>query len=347
MNENTIVSFLNEKFNISNVIKITKLNRGSAEIYKIETSSNSYILKEFQENYRIEDILKEVTVIEHLNKKRIQVPKYIPTNSNQYFFVNNKRVIILQKFIDGYIIEANTGNYEQVIASARNLGNIINALDDLDYALPKINSSNWYQKATFEASVNKYKKLLADLPEINENEMIKNDINRKIEIIESVINSINTKGIEQITYKNTHGDYSVMQFIYKEDKIVATLDFATASYMPIIWEVIRSYSYIDKECIDGVFNINHFIEYVKEFDKSIKLNYYDLKYMVYIYLFQLLNSDYGYKQYLKDNKRIDLLNFGILRTKMCMFLYDNLEILTNKLIKEIYEKQDIKKCICR
>ena len=45
---------------------------------------------------------------------------------------------------------------------------------------------------------------------------------------------------------NTHGDYSIQQLIYNKERI-AVLDFETAKKMPIVWEIMRSYSYIDKK----------------------------------------------------------------------------------------------------
>ena len=103
--------------------------------------------------------------------------------------------------------------------------------------------------------------------------------------------------------------------------------------MPIVWEIIRSYSYVDKECKDGVFNLNTFIDYVKEVMKYIKLTEYDLKYMPYIYIFQLVSSTFGYKQYNNDYSKTGLLDFALFRTNLCNYLYDNLEVISNELLK--------------
>ena len=111
------------------------------------------------------------------------------------------------------------------------------------------------------------------------------------------------------------------------------VDFETVRNMPIVWEIIRSYSYVDKECKEGVFNLNTFIEYVKEVMKYIKLTEYDLKYMPYIYIFQLVSSTFGYKQYNNDYSKTGLLDFAFFRTNLCNYLYDNLEVISNELQK--------------
>ena len=143
---------------------------------------------------------------------------------------------------------------------------------------------------------------------------------------------INTK---KLTIKNTHGDFNVLQFIYKNDHINSVIDFVSACRMPIVWELIRSYSYIDKNVKNGIFNLDTFTDYIKEFNKYVKLNKYDLKYMSYIYLIQLLSSTYGYKEYINNNENIELLEFAYFRTNICKYLFNNAEKISNRLLKSI------------
>ena len=81
--------------------------------------------------------------------------------------------------------------------------------------------------------------------------------------------------------------------------------------------------------------MNTFVQYVKTFNKYVKLNKYDLKYMPYIYLIQILNSNYGYKQYVYDHTKINLLNFGYLRTNICKYLVNNAKVISERLIIEL------------
>ena len=140
---------------------------------------------------------------------------------------------------------------------------------------------------------------------------------------------------KKLTIKNTHGDFNVLQFIYKNNHINSVIDFVSACKMPIVWELIRSYSYIDKTAQNGIFNLDTFTNYIKEFNKCVKLNEYDLKYMSYIYLIQLLSSTYGYKEYINNNVNVDLLKFGCFRTNICKYLFKNAENISNRLLKNI------------
>ena len=166
-------------------------------------------------------------------------------------------------------------------------------------------------------------------------EKITQDLNNKIMILKTFLENFDFSIIRKMTIINTHGDFSVQQLIYNDKKGTTVIDFETAKKMPIVWEVIRSYSYIDKDAKNGEFNIDTLVEYFKEFDKYIKLNKYDLKYAPHIYLLQLAGSTFGYKEYIDDYKQKELLKFGLFRTNLCKFLYENLDEISLKLKNEI------------
>lgn len=331
LNNEIIQNLVKEKYNIE-VTNISKLNRGSANLYSL--NNDIYVLKEFQTKYSKEEIDKEIKIINHLKKDGLNVPEYVPTIENDYSFIYNNHVIVLQKFIEGYTIESNTATYEQTLESAKILGQIINSLKTLDIELPINDVSEWYSLETLNEGIDKLSGLINKVDGENKDQIVK-DLQDKIEMIEYIKNNVNLDEMNNLTCMNTHGDYSLLQFIYKDGKINAVIDFVSACKMPIVWEVIRSYSYIDSEVKDGEINIDNLVEYVKEFTKYVKLNEYDIKYMPYLYLIQLLPSTFGYKQYISDNTKTSLLDFGLFRTKLCRNLFENLEKISSQLEKEI------------
>lgn len=328
----TIIETVKEKYGID-VTDIKQLDRGSANLYSL--NNNKYILKEFQSKYTRDEINKEIAIINHLKRDNLLVPEYIVTLDNQYSFIYKEKIITLQKFIDGYTMESNTANYDQMIESARELGKIVRSLKTLDFKLPINDVSSWYSLETLNDSVQKHKDLLEKL-DGKYKKQIRQDLIDKINMLEYIKNNFNFQGLENLTLMNTHGDYSVLQFIYENGKIKAIIDFVSACKMPIVWEVIRSYSYIDKDAKNGQLNINHLVDYVKEFCKYVKLNRYDIKYMVYLYLIQILTSTFGYKQYIFDNSKESLLEFGLFRTKLSKCMFDNAEFISNSLEKSIF-----------
>ena len=319
-----IKTIIQEKYHIK-VLKIRKIKEGSANIYIINT--NQYVLKEFPSWYTKDNINKEARIIAHLQKDGIPVAEYIKTIDDDYSFLYKNRVVILQKFIEGKTLKLNTATEQQMLESMEYLGRIIKSLESLDFNLevnmiisPEIIAEN----------ILKLKKLLLQASK-KEYSHIHKDLQTKLTILEDMQNNLNFKDLEQLTIMNTHGDYNILQFIYKNNRINAILDFASASKMPIVWEIIRSYSYIDKKAKNGTIDIDNLIKCLKIFNKYIKLNKYDLEYMPIIYMLQLAGSSFGYKEYLKDNSKQELLTFAYFRTNLCWHLYTNKEAISNAL----------------
>ena len=308
------------------IYEITKLNRGSANVFSL--NNNKYILKEFQSKYTPQDILKEITIINHLKKELIPAPEYIKTKDKNYYFVYKNKVIIMQKFIEGYTIKSNEGTHDQLIESSMYLGKIIKSLQTLEIKLPKTDITTWYSKETINSSILKIKDLLN---KTNNSKIIK-DLKDKIDMLNYLKNNFGFKNFDKLTSLNTH--YSVLQFIYKAKKINSIIDFASACNMHVVWELIRSYSYIDKEAKNGTININNLVDCINEFTNYIPLNEYDLKYMPYLYLIQLLTSTYGYKQYIMDNRNIELLNFATFRTNLSRYLFNNASEISEILLSK-------------
>ena len=332
INNEEIITFVKDIYGLD-ITNIERINRGSANLYSL--NNDLYVLKEFQSDYSEKEIINEIAIINHLKKDDIPVPTYIKTKNNEFYFIYKERLIIIQEFIDGYTLENNEGNLKQTLECADLYGRIIKSLETLEIELPSFDISEWYNEVSFNDAISKHEKLISLLDDTNENhKKIKSDLEDKLKMIESIKDK-DYSNMSNLTIKNTHGDYSLIQFIYKDDKVNAVIDFVSACKMPIVWEIIRSYSYIDNDIKNGEFNLDHLVEYVKTVNKHISLNKYDLEYMPYVYLLQLLNSTYGYKQYINDPRKENLLAFGYLRTNICKYLYKNADIISKRLSEEI------------
>ena len=239
----------------------------------------------------------------------------------------------MQKFISGESKEMNVGDYDNIIESASILANITEALKDLNYNLPTRDFKSWVSESGFEKAEQSMKSFVENLSE--EFKDIKQDILDKLNILKQIKSQFKNYKFDELTIVNTHGDYNVLQFIYNQNKVSAVIDFISACKMPIVWEIIRSYSYIDKDVKNGEFNMANFIDYVNEFTKTIKLTKLDLELMPVLYLCQLLTSNFGYKQYVSDINKKDLLEFGRFRTKLCRYLFNNLETLKTELLSKV------------
>lgn len=279
-------------------------------------------MKEFSEDRKKESILKEIDIINFLSKKDIKVPKYIETISKQFYIIKYNRIIIVQEYIDGYTIENNTGDYEKTIESATILGKLLKAFKEYKELDDERIIEKWFSKDYIQNGLKKMQKLKKNLNYNNKfSKKIEKDLDDKIEMSKYILENFDFSIINKMTMQNTHGDYSVQQLIYNDEKGTTLIDFETAKKMPIAWEIIRSYSYIDKDAKEGIINEYALEDYFKEVMKYVKLNEYDLKYAKVIYLIQMLGSIYGYKQYNENVENIEILEFAFFRTNLCRNIF--------------------------
>ena len=334
--DNEKINYLLEKnYNIKPQ-KVTRINRGTSNIFAIKTEQDKYILKEFISKRNKDTIIKEIDIINFLQKQNISVPTYLKTVDGRFFLENKGRILIVQKFVEGYIIENNTGNYKQVMECANVLGKLTKAL--INY--PELSDENIieenFSKTRVHLGIEKMKELRKSIKKDNVyKEKFEKDIDFRIKILKELESNFNFDIIKNMTMLNSHGDFCSQQLIYSNNKEPVVIDFEKAKKLPIVWEVIRSYTYIDKDVVKGNININTLVDYFIEFTKYIKLNQYDLKYASYIYLIQLASSTYGYKEYNNDYGQKELLEFAFFRTNLCKSLYENCEEISLKLMENL------------
>ena len=334
-----IINQIKQNYNII-ITKIEIELRGSANIFYVYDKNNiKYVLKEFESACNEKNVIKEIDIINHLKQDGIKVAEYIKTINGDYYFKYKNRTVVLMKYIYGYVKESNTGNFKQVIESAELLGKIVKSLENYN-KMEEDNIEKWCNGEKLFNCKQKFNNILEIINKTeNSNDSsvtkkIKKDIIDRLKIV-SELEKINFSEMKNLTMKNCHGDFSIMQFIYEDEKVVAVLDFAKARKMPVAWEIIRSYTYIDEKCKDGEIDIENLVEYVKEVMKYIKLGKIDLKWMAYFYLVQLVSSPFGYNEYLRNNELTNLLEFAFWRCKMSRNLYARVEEVSGRLMELI------------
>lgn len=219
-----------------------------------------------------------------------------------------------------------------MMQSANLLGQIVKALKDYENLTDEDIINTWFSKCALVKSM----QILDDeINKINPNneksEICMHDLQERKMIAQKILDTFDFNQLKNMTNMGSHGDFCVQQLICTESGKMAVIDFEAAKKMPIVWEIMRSYSYIDSEAKDGKFNIKNLIKYFREFNKYVKLKDVDYKYAAHLYLIQLVGSPFGYREYNKDSTKIDLLNLGMFRTKMCHYLYENRDAIGREL----------------
>ena len=342
LDEVSIKEILKHQYGIEKIISVSSINEGSSNIYKVETTEGTYILKEYNSDRNLESIEKEISVVQHLKNKRLSVPNFMQREDGGYISIFQGKIITLQDFIDGYTIENNTGGKKRVIQSARLLGRIVEALKDYkglseNGCMEKMFSKSALQRATSVVR-NEYEGIRIDN---SYRELFIKDLGDKLKMCNFLLENFNFDVLNHLTILGTHGDYSVRQLIYgnSNEEDVTVIDFETARRMPITWEIMRSYSYIDEKAKNSKFDMENLVDYYREFNKQVELNEYDLKYAPYIYLLQLVGSAFGYREYNKDKTQEDLLRFGQFRTNLCRYLFVNANNIGEQLLSRVRNKE--------
>ena len=319
--------------------KVIQINEGSADCFVIETVSDKYFLKIYQEKFDRESLKNEVALCGFLLEKGFSVSHFLRSLNGMYVEIYDNRFCILQKYIYGITFHKFEVSKSELIDSVKVLAKLNIALEELPFQLPVGFTPEWYTEWSVDCEIEKYKKLLAKL---DVNDIYYNRIAADFKAKSRLIERFNPTEFDfsHLTYANTHGDYNVLQLIFENSKVKSVIDFSSCARLPICWEIIRSYTLSSTECRYGIIDQDNFIAYVQAYMEIKRLTRNDLGLMPYFYLFTLLRSTFGYKTYIEkknhsicvDSKDLATLEFAFWRTSMCNWLYQNAEHLSLQLI---------------
>lgn len=332
MNENDIKESLKKHYGLD-VNCISKVKRGSAELFYIFSNQGEFVLKKFKKNFDTNRLIKEIRIIEHLKNKEYPVPQFLLTLDKKYYFYKDEYLCYVQKRINGYTISDNKATDNQLFECIDLYVKIVQSLEEIDIELP-LNDSYMYENLNIVKAIESHKNLLSKI----NNRFVKKIILKKIELL-SKIDLQSLKDIDNITYKNSHGDFTIFQFIYdnKTNKVCAVLDYVSAKKLPVVWEIFRSFIFADKTSKKKV-NIDKLVKYITRFNEKIELNYFDFKYMPYVYYLYILRSVYGYEEFSKNkNKKIKKVIKSLF--KQCVYLSKNAEHISNSISDKLAFKK--------
>ncbi|MBR4813247.1 MAG: phosphotransferase [Lachnospiraceae bacterium] len=306
------------------VQSVRKLPLGSANCFRVECAEGTYFLKEYQSEITRGAVEREAAVTEHLAGKDFPVARFIKTVDGNVCTEAEGHIISVQEYIEGesYLNDLPKPLFKE---SAKYLGMLHAALKD--YPMERGMDEQWLASFSVEDAVAKFDRLLSAMgPEEELRDVnllctlahIRADLTYKKELVRKLPQW--RRYFDGITYTPTHGDYTACQLICDGDKVKAVIDFSAAMCLPAVWEIMRSYIQSGGACRGGApFDIDDFVAYVNEYRKYAPLTERDLTAMPYVYIYQLSQSSYGYKEFLvlKTENRNDLLRFAFWRTDIC------------------------------
>lgn len=325
-----ISKLVEDNYEIGSIFNIIQMKNGVASsCYHVLTNKGEFVLKNIEKNF-MNYSYNEFNIHGILESENIPVSKFYPTRNGELILNHNDKTYHLQSFIKGEVYKPNTSPQWLLDESAIMLGKIQKAMEIIP-KLPTGIGEEYFNNMSSEKSELSYLETLKIAEEKNDTTIVV-DIQYRISLIK-IIKKIDIE-MNKLTCKNTHGDYSINQIICGKNNINAIIDFTSACVHPICWEVVRSYSLADSECVDGNINIEILKKYIGNFLQYGELNSYDLKAMPYLYFYQLLFPNYYSQYYLSNhpNKQL-LLDNAHFSTKLCKWFEFNVEELSNELIK--------------
>lgn len=288
LNEESISLLLMNEYNILSS-HIERLESGSANIYKIADIYGAlFILKEMQPEMTEKKILKEYSICKHIILDGVSVPEYVITRSGKCFCNWHDRFLVLQKYIRGITLPSFGGSWKCTQRLAELYAMIINSPYFVSMELPQYDK-DFFGPEKILGSIANHKELID-----SSGCKLKNEVEKKIYWLEEIFDS-DLLDLHNITFANSHGDYTIFQCIYNEGgDISAVVDFLSAKNMPIILELVRSFVYAYEKNSYSFFDVDALCRYIKVFQEKslIKLSFYDIKYLIYPYYLRLLCSTF-------------------------------------------------------
>lgn len=336
LSEEDIVELFEQLYGMDGIKEIQLLNGGSAGIYLVDfgTEHQKYILKEFQKGYPERSIINEVDVSNYLSANGIRTSEFIKNKEDGYIYKYKKRFLSVQKFIDGYVPQMYSSPQWLMDESAQLLGKINHVLST--YRIRRYEfKSNWLSQDIVTQKAKKFQDYIEKAQEMDDEftGRIVDDLNYKLSLIDRLFTYEFNR--ENITFVNSHGDYSNVQLLCKNNHINSVIDFASACNLPAVWEIIRSFTYADKGSKDAEVDLDALKRYIKNYLKYSPLKENDMKSIFNVYASQLILSSYGYKEYFKKDiqDKVQIVSFGFWRTNLLRFMIEHEAEYTDELVR--------------
>jgi Ser/Thr protein kinase RdoA (MazF antagonist) len=314
---------------------IVAIDRGTANCRIIGAGEKWYFLKEFQQGASQAEVSREMSIVDHLRRDGVPVGHVVPTLTRESATVYRNRIFQLQFFIAGQVYQKFAAPNWLSRELPRTLAAIVRSLK----RYPQLSAGhlswftrNLHERASLFTEFALQLKSAAWLTGEQRLRITENAI-RRADLIRTLARGSRPDG--PFTLANSHGDYSVLQIICGDRSIRAVVDFARASYLPIAWEIFRSFTYLDSECRNGGIAPKALQAYVAEYDELVPLSDHDKAQMVDLYIYQLAPSTYGFRQVL-EGKLADteaFIAFSCWRTDMCETLITRRDELVEALLQ--------------
>lgn len=307
-----IKRFLKEEYGL-NILLVKQMTTGvGGDTFHVNSIEGEFIFKIADTN----DINRpelEPEICSYLLEKGIKVSEFRRNLSGNFISQYDERYCHLQHYFQGKTFKMNKAPQWFMNESPALLGKIHATLQSYDN-FPIGIGEEFFNFMTLERARESYEQSLRIAVE-RQDEKIIDDLDFRIKLVKRFPKM--QFDTNSLTYKNTHGDYTLNQILCKDDHIEAVIDWTSACMHPVIWEITRSFYYAEPTCANGELDKNKFMNYIDSYCQFASLNAYDKDNILRLYYYQLAVCDY-YSQYLsaEDSKKDEFLLQATFATKI-------------------------------
>lgn len=225
----------------------TSANGAGRLTYFVTAGGKKYVVKNPSDN-EMNHPETEIKVCETLLQKGIPACRFIPNKHGKMLSADeNGRRFTVQQFYEGVAYGYNEAPAHLQKASAAMLAMIHTAMKDMEN-IPVGIGGEFFANRKPEYMENAYIQTLRQAEE-NGDKDIAAAIRSNMRIVGAMPDY--AFDINKFTCGNTHGDYTISQIIWLDERVNGVIDWTCACKHPYIWELVRSYVYMAPEAGQG------------------------------------------------------------------------------------------------
>lgn len=327
--ENNVVLKYIEQFGVI-PISIERLKKGSASLYYVNASNDKqYVLKVYEPKHSYEVISRDHKITTYLQNNGIPAPTYISTPAGTVLGKEGSYYSLMER-IPGYSIGDNGSSNAQLYDSAIFYAKIVNALKNCPIDFPLFDLSK-FSTAFIESVQAQFEDLIH-----SGDYDIQRLVTKKREILHNLIRLIDVSDFYNLSFLNSHGDYTHFQLLYDDGgRICGVLDFLSAKKTPPIWELFRCFIYQSNSYnqVNGAFSVSALVKFIRSYTLLSSLSKYDVMHMIPLYAYYAATSLFGIKQYMAKD---DPVAFSLAKT---IFIQSSYLIENYSSIQNTFEEQ--------
>ena len=251
----------------------TSENGAGGLTYFVQANGRKYVVKYPSDN-EMNNPDTETRVCEKLLDKGIPACRFIPNKHGKMISADeNGRRLTVQHFYEGITYGYHEAPVDLQAQSASFLARIHKAMKGIE-DIPVGIGADFFACRKPERMKDAYMRTLQQAVENNDTEIAER-IRSNMRIVDAM--PACHFDIGRFSCGNTHGDYTISQLIWKDEKIHGIIDWTCVCKHPYIWEIVRSYVFMAPEIKRGEVNTEALIDYISEYMKYGSLNSYDIE----------------------------------------------------------------------